>query len=499
MRFLAQESTFQLADEGEAPPPVPEPQIDYEDVDAIVGPPVNPPRKRKWNRALRDHPSVKKPRRAALGSLIAFDSNNNKSTETLRKYRTALNFVWRVPKAKALMISCGFKAPGEYLATNQHTGLCFALPREVPGPSRFSDVDAGWILRHCYEAGGTVSQCQSVSKLLSYAYQLRTGEDGNFKWVKKQRRVQKPSGYGPPTQVVRAIRIVEPESVKTTLTTEWTHDTPMPYLQWNLAYILTHDWVVLGMRSQVDLMKIKKSRHHFILPSEGWMYTQMFGGRAKIEGTRGSRPWKVYRQCLCPGGRHRNLPADWADHAFGDTKPTWCTTCPLTCYQVIRASLADDDYRLYPRYIGPGYDNSENGIGRGPTFILMRRFLDIQGGNPDDVVYDKNMGRKSLGKLCDTVGISYPQSFEIHGDLWKNWKQYQDRCINDRGFQRRVQSADADTCLKALRKLARWFGRGREVREDPDEVSQNQLGKLIALKLRKDGHGAEVNRILDNP
>ena len=115
---------------------------------------------------------MKKPRRAALGSLIAFDANNNKSTETLRKYRTALNFIWKkVPKARDVMLACGFKAPGDYLATNQHTGLCFALPREVPGPARFSDVDAGWILRHCYEAGGTVSQCQSVSKLLSYAYE----------------------------------------------------------------------------------------------------------------------------------------------------------------------------------------------------------------------------------------------------------------------------------------------------------------------------------------
>jgi len=458
-------------------------------------------KRKKWNRALRDHPSVKKPRRATLNTLISFDANNIKSTETLRKYRTALNFIWKkAPKARAHMLGCGFKAPGKYVATNQHMGKCFALPREIPPPSKFSDEDAGWIMRHCYEAGGTLSQCESVSKLLSHAYQLRTGEQGNFAFVARQRLVQKGlDGYGAPTQVVRAIRIIEPPNLQVVLTTEWTHETGMPYLKWNLAYFLVHDWCLLGMRSQVDLGKLKKSRSHFLLASEGWMFTQLHGGRAKIEGCKGPRPWKVYRLCLCPGGKHQNLPEDWADHAFGETPPTWCTTCPLTCYQVIRACLAPDDQRLFPRYVSPGYGDGEYSIGRDPLFKLTREFIDIQGGNPDSVIYDKNMGRKALGKLCDVVGIPYPQSFEITGDLHKNWKQYQDCCVNDRGFTRRTQSPDADTCLKALRKIARWLGRGREEREDPDKISNSQLGKLIAFKLRRDGYGAFVNQVLDNP
>ena len=70
-------------------------------------------------------------------------------------------------------------------------GKCFALPREIPPPSRFSDEDAGWVMRHCYEAGGTLSQCEQVSKLLSYAFQLRTGDKGNFKLVGQQMNLQK--------------------------------------------------------------------------------------------------------------------------------------------------------------------------------------------------------------------------------------------------------------------------------------------------------------------
>ena len=49
--------------------------------------PKDPFRKNKRKlRALRDQPSVREPRRARLNTLLAFDANNIKDNETLRKY-----------------------------------------------------------------------------------------------------------------------------------------------------------------------------------------------------------------------------------------------------------------------------------------------------------------------------------------------------------------------------------------------------------------------------
>ena len=131
-------------------------------------------------------------------------------------------------------------------------------------------------------------------------------------------------------------------------------------------------------------------------------------------------------------------------------------------------------------------------------FPLLRKFLDIQGGNPDGLTYDSNMGRKCLGKLCDQIKIPYRQSFESHGDLYKNWKSYQDAPENDLNFKRRTQSTSVDTAVMSLRRIARWMGRGRTVRADPQVITAQQQARLTILHLRHLGLGAEVNRILDS-
>ena len=85
----------------------------------------------------------------------------------------------------------------------------------------------------------------------------------------------------------------------------------------------------------------------------------------------------------------------------------------------------------------------------------------------------------------------------MHGDLWKNWRCYQEAPVNDMNFRRRDQSKEFNVVLAAHRKIARYFGRGPTIRADPDTFNLDQLGRLLALKLRTEGHGAEVNAILD--
>ena len=458
--------------------------------------------KRKKGRSFRDRPCVRAPRNARLNTLLAFDANMIKSTETLRKYRTGFNYAWRNPKAQQVMLKAGFKAPGLYRETNQHAGRMFALPREVPCANRFGEEEAGFVMRYCLYGGGTRSQCENVSKLLSYIHQLQTGEaKGNFKKVRQCWDHFDEDRFAEPTQRVRAIHIIRPEYLKKAMLKEWTQETCVPYKLWCLGFLIVYDWCINGCRPKVDLGRVKSSKDTQIFPAQGFMFSEMDGGRAKIEGIKGTRAWKTCRLCHHPEEKHQPLPPNWRDILEAGQNPTWCTTCPLTCYEVIRRYLDDDeDPRIYPSVTKHGDfvggDKGYISMGSKTMFPFARQWLNIQGGNPDGIEFDSNMGRKCLGRLCDVTNMPYPESFEITGDLFKNWRHYQEACLNDRNFIRRTQSPDMDLCLKGLRRIARWFGRGPTVSQDPDEFNLTQVGQLLALRLRLSGHGAEVNKIL---
>ena len=205
--------------------------------------------------------------------------------------------------------------------------------------------------------------------------------------------------------------------------------------------------------------------------------------------------------CLCPEGKHIPLPAGWKstlDRMGNPSNPTWCTTCPMTCFQVVRELLPEDDLRTYPRWLNTQNRYSKENVGKRTMFPLARRWLDVQGANPDGLIFDSNGGRKSLGKWCDEFGVLYEISFEIHGDLWKTWKRhYQEGLDRNPYMERRTQSTDPDIACRALRLFARGIGRGRTVREDPKAFTQNQIGQMLVATLRKLGEAATVASILD--
>ena len=106
----------------------------------------------------------KPPRRAGFKTGVAFDKNELKATGTLAKYRTGYTLAWN--RDKDYMKGIGLKAPETYNPRNQQGGHMFALPGEV----KLSGRQPGQILRHVYKSGVTLSQLESVSKMLSYAY-----------------------------------------------------------------------------------------------------------------------------------------------------------------------------------------------------------------------------------------------------------------------------------------------------------------------------------------
>ena len=433
----------------------------------------------------------KLPRRAGFKTGVAFDKNELKSTGTLAKYRTGYTLAWN--RDKDYMKGIGLKAPETYNPRNQQGGHMFALPGEV----KLSGRQAGQILRHVYKSGVTQSQLESVSKMLSFAYQLTTGKQGNYDEVKQQWDAVNPDKLLPPTQKIVAEVSVEPSGLKTAFTTEFDATKGMPYPAWCVGLLLTWDHAVCGSRSVVDLDKIKKSRTHTFVPSEGWMATVLKGGRAKLENKKGTRPWSVHRVCCCPKGKHQAIPENWQrNNQCNPTEVSWCTTCPLNAFKTVRSLLSEDDYRTYPAWLPRQQRYSKDNLGEGRMRKLVQSWLDLQGGNPDHLKFDSNSGRKALGKWCAEFQVPYHKSFEVHGDLWCTWKKhYEPMLKRDPAFLRRTQSTLAEECCAALRMFARGIGRGREVREDPKDLSRFE--KLLALDLRARGFNAEVAAIMD--
>ena len=465
---------------------------------------------RKQNLRLGQREKVRRPRTKNFRTAVQFDKNRLKTTASLSKYRSGYKYAWQVPAAREVLKEHGFKAPGAW-GHNQQGGYMFTMPYDIP--ASFDGDQAGWVMRHCAKSKRprlTKSQLESVRVMLSYAFQLKTGKvstkrfKANFAEVYDQWGSQDPHGYKPPTKRIKAEVSLDPQNLKTAFTTEWSADCGMCYHEWCVGNLMTWDWSVLGSRNGEGLKRIKQTEHHQVCPSQGWMRTDFKGGRPKLQNqARNTRPWKAYRVCLCPEAKHVPLPDGWdsyenLDEQCNPKNVTWCTVCPLNCFQVVNGSLHEEDARIYPRWCAVEKRYSLHNIGKPKMIDFCRRWIDAQGANPDGLVFDSNSGRKALGKWCSQLNIPYHESMQIHGDLWDIWKKYyQPDLRKDPGFTERKQSEEVDECCRALWKLARFFGRGRTTRDDPVDLTQNQRDRLTIALLRRLGQTSIVNEILD--
>lgn len=455
---------------------------------------------KRGRRALREN--AKLPRRAGFKTGVAFDKTALKSNLTLTKYRTGYRFAWSIAKCRRYMKSIGLKAPGSYSKTNHHGGEMFGLPREF----KMTGLQAGKLLRHCFKSGkATKCQLKDVRKMLAYAWQLQTGGSNDSKvtnWteVNQQWAAQADEGYKPPTKCLTATVGPTTDNLKTAFTTPFDPSKGMSYPEWCVGLLLSFDAHVFGARSVVDLEKIKKSKRHEISTAGGWMWTKMVGGRAKLEKRKGIRQWKAFRICLCPNGKHSDVPSTFrVDRNHTPENLHWCSTCPLNAFKVVRYYLEGNDKRSYPRWCPPCKEHkgrySKDNYSSAAMKQQIQRWLNLQGANPDDLKFDTNCGRKSLGKLCSLMHIPYHESFEMHGDLFKTWKRhYQRNLQRDPFFRRRTQSQDIEECTAALWKIARAFGRGKTLEQDPQSLSLTD--RLLVLNNRLLGGGAETNLIL---
>ena len=427
---------------------------------------------------------AKLPRRAGWKVRVEYEKNEMRNAETMRKYRYGLR-LWVQGCGKPFLKRIGVKLPGKYTKTNQHGGECFALPGDI----NLTGNQAAQILWKCYKHGMTEAQLKVVKKALSYAYQLQGGEPGkNFKTIPGVWLVMHKKKMGPQQHFVIPTKVPRPEDLRFAFTKPWKKESDMSYVEYCQGLLAAWAWGVQGARSKEDMSRIKNGDNHGFDAVDGYAWTSYKGGRSKLAMRKaGTRPWRLWLVCMCPGGQHIRLPED-VEYALdkdgnfykGLVKISWCTSCPVNAHEFMlrsqwNVSNGDIDELMSWRYarlfrkwkqLG-GYGKTNNG----DPIDLAFRWFRSQGLAAD---WDSNSGRKSLAKWLHRLQVPYHEGFQLHGDLEEVWGGYYQKKLPKSGYGERRQSNDAVIATRALRRFATWCGRGIPV--------QPQLTRCCAPK-----------------
>ena len=142
-----------------------------------------------------------------------------------------------------------------------------------------------------------------------------------------------------------------------TFTTKWSRDGGWSLAKFTTALLAAWCWAVCGARSGCDLKSLKWGTVHTLNFAQGWGCTSFDGGRNKLAGRKkGSRPWSAYFACLCPGGKHVNVPKDFefSLNEKGNPRdgraPRYHTYCPLAAMELKSRKTVDGEWRLFTKW-----------------------------------------------------------------------------------------------------------------------------------------------------
>ena len=364
----------------------------------------------------------------------------------------------------------GIPKPGEFNPNNVHKGRLWASRKEC----NLTDKMAGSIIERLYESGKVgLDQLKQVRHSMSYAYYLTTGLRGeNYPEVYAQWRSFDMRMLPKVRKPVKPTRIPTPANLKVAFTTQWTPQHPWSFVRFILGLLCAWDSDVFGLRPNVDTKKVKESTSHDVNPNEAYAWTEMKGGRSKLHNQkRGTRPWKVYRVCTCPGQHQQPpWPLDLDEHGNPVNPVTWYTCCPVGAMEFLHNSQGHN-WQVYKKWFSSTRSYQKQNCG--DIAATANEFLYAQGvAGP----FDRNCGRKSLSRWLDHLHVPYPESLHIHGDLECVWRSHYENKLVKSGLKTREQSLDSDLATRALRRFADWL---HQDQQPPPSVRQ-QLEAILA-------------------
>ena len=414
----------------------------------------------------------------------------------MTKYRTGFRTMWKT--CPRVMRQCKVGEVGSFDVGNHHGGIMPGWPSE----STMTDNRASKILHACIKSKKlSLKQLEAVRKCLSFFWELtgkKTKRDGNWPSVGANWESLVRLKDLKPKQQKRTMRIPHPNTVKKAMLRGWKKK-GMPFLKWITFYGCFWDTFVCGARPNVDMKKIKDSRTHDFNWKQGWQCTDFLGGRSKLTGVKkGSRPWKMWRICLCKGKKHRRPRKDAWSFIDDDGNPSlgvehlgFDPVCPLACTEMVwQCELAEDQpKRNYPNFLprSKKYPARLGVLNVGDPAQAAVEWLINQGVGE----FDHNAGRKFLAHWCHFLDVEYGLSVHIHGDLYDVWMDHYQllglKSKKEAVKSIREQSLDPQVATAALRKFAFFLGRGQVNEFKPSlTLEQRQLNALVANSINKE-------------
>ena len=281
----------------------------------------------------------------------------------------------------------------------------------------------------------------------------------------------------------RARFIPTPEQLQAAIERGWTKEHPWSLLKWSTHYTCFYDTMVCGARPKVDLGKIKASTQHQVSYEQGWQKTAFKGGRSKLaKAKRGTRPWSMWRICMCEGDKHVRPGEEYElDEDGNPDHLTWDPRCPVATMEFVFQNQLEEDEpkRCYPNTVPK---STAGDVRYGAKSIAdpseaAVEFMQVQ-GLPK---FDTNSGRKALARWCKYLSVPYELSVHIHGDLHDTWNENYETGVKNSLITIRKQSKDPETATAALRIFADWLGRGFNPYQRPMTLRERQNDALLTL------------------
>ena len=431
---------------------------------------------------------------AGQRSQIQLEKNALRDSETMKNIRYGFKLMWQeVPQ---VMKRYKIGECGSFDPRNGHGGVCWGWPKEC----KLKNSQAKTIIWDIWKKRGlTYPQMKKVRQALAYAYELSGGSKpgGNFQGVSQVWKNVHPDQCVESSTTTLPQSIPTPAELKVAFTQQWNRQHPWCLMRYLQGLVQSYDLFVFGIRSREDIDRVKKSTQHHHNWKRGWQATSFLGGRCKLQGVKkNTRPWKVYRRCHCPGGKHIQPPSDFCKEIGDNGNPKvevkWNTTCPLAALQLIwqfQGTKKSGPKRCYGRWLESGRYGTSN---TGDIAEMAVDWMIAQGACTEEDCYDTNSGRKSLAKWCAHLNIPYTESFHIHADLYGVWAEnYEQEVEKPAGnFKKRDQSNDPKVATAALMKFANFLGRGKKVK-----VKLSKKNRYLHALLMNAGQKEKAERI----
>ena len=438
-------------------------------------------KKKQGRPSYRDKAKV--PKYASHKIRVQHNANMAKAGSTMELYRKGFRLMWRlVPK---LMKNAKVKPVGSYDEFNGHGGVMPGWPDECT----LTNLRVSRIMFGCIESAKfTVSQLKKVRKTLGYLWELkgkRTKKETNWPCIGMLMESIRPGQLIPNKKGTgsRARFIPSPAQLQAAIERGWTEEHPWSLLKWSTHYISFYDTMVCGARPKVDLGKIKASTKHQASYQQGWQKTAFKGGRSKLaKAKRGTRPWSMWRICMCQGDKHVRPGDEYELDKDGNPDVlTWDPRCPVATVEFIFQNQLEEDEpkRCYPNTLAT---STAGEVRYGQKSIAdpseaAVEFMEMQGL----AKFDTNSGRKALARWCKHLSVPYELSVHIHGDLHDTWNKNYETGVKKPTLDIRNQSKDPEVATAALRIFADWLGRGFNPYQRPMNLQERQNDALLTL------------------